>query len=79
MNDKLPEMNEKGVHRKRVKVAGRVVSQPIRQKIDFVSVKQATKLANKTDSPIFLCLLRPKELPEGNQRKIKAKVGAAKE
>ena len=78
MNDKIPETNERGVHRKRVKVARRVVSQPVRQKIDFVSVKQVTKLANKTDSPIFLCLLQPKELPEGNQRKIKAKAGAAK-
>lgn len=77
-NEKLPETNGKGVHRKRVKVAGRIVSQPVRQKIDFVSVKRVTKLANKTDSPMFLCLLRPKELLEGNQRKIKAKAGAAK-
>ena len=52
-NEKLPETNGKGVHRKRVKMVGRIVSQPIRQKIDFVSVKRATKLANKIDSPMF--------------------------
>ena len=78
MNEKLLEKKEKCVHRKRVKVARRVVSQPICQKIDFVSIKRATKLANKTNSTMFLCLLRPKELPEGNQRKLKAKAGAAK-
>ena len=68
----------KGVHRKKVKVAGRVVSQPVRSKIDFISVRRAAKRANKSDLPIFLCLLRPTELPDGKRGKSKAKAGAAK-
>ena len=67
-----------GVHRKKVKVAGRVVSQPIRSKLDFISMRQAAKRANKSDLPMFLCLLRPTELPEGKKRKHKAKASAAK-
>ena len=44
-------------------MAGRVVSQPVRPKIDFMSMRQAAKRANKSDLPMFLCLVRPTELP----------------
>ena len=79
-NDTSNETPEKsnGGHRKTVKVAGRVVSQPVRSKIDFISIRQAAKRANKSDLPMFLCLLRPTEVPEGKKRKHKAKASAAK-
>ena len=40
-------------------------------------MRQAAKRANKSDLPMFLCLLRPTELPEGKKRKHKAKASAA--
>lgn len=70
---KLSKMKEKGVHMKRVKVVGCIVSQPICQKTDLMSVKQAIKLANKIGSPMFLCLLQPKELPKEKKRKPRPK------
>ena len=69
----------KGGHRRQVKVAGRVVSQPICPKIDFMSIKQAAKRANKSDLPMLLCLIRPtSELPAKKKTKSKTKAGAAK-
>ena len=60
-------------------MAGRVVSQPVRPKIDFMSMRQAAKRANKSDLPMFLCLVRPTKLPvKGKRGKTKAKAGAAK-
>ena len=74
-----PLERSKGVHRKQVKVAGRVVSQPVRPKIDFMSMRQAAKRANKSDLPMFLCLVRPTELPaKGKRGKTKAKAGVAR-
>ena len=67
-NEKLLETSEKGVHRKRVKGSRKIVSRPVCQKIDFMSVKQATKLVNKIDSSMFLCLLQPKELPKEKKK-----------
>ena len=48
------------------------------QRPDFISLKQATKMANKTDSPMFLCIIRANinELPK--KRKSKAKCKTAK-
>ena len=48
------------------------------QRPDFISLKQATKMANKTDSPMFLCVIRANtnELPK--KRKSKAKCKTAK-
>ena len=43
-----------------------------------MSVKQVTKLANKIDFLMFLCLLRPKKLPKEKKKKTKAKASAAK-
>ena len=58
-----PQDEFKGVHRKQIKVAGRVISQPKRPKLDVISMRQATRWANKTDLPMYLCLVRPSELP----------------
>ena len=80
----LPTTNAKpleksnGIHRKKVKVAGRIVNQPKRPKIDVISMRQAAKRANKTDLPMFLCLMRPTKLPQQKNVKSKAKVGVAK-
>ena len=41
-------------------------------------MRQAAKRANKSDLPIFLCLLRPTELPRDKRGKSKVKVGATK-
>ena len=41
-------------------------------------MKQAAKRANRTDEPMFLCVLRAKSLPDDDIKKKKAKVRAAK-
>ena len=42
-------------------------------------MRQAAKRANKSDLPMFLCLVRPTKLPaKGKRGKTKAKAGAAK-
>ena len=67
-----------GVHRKKVKVAGRVVSQPIRPKLNFISMRQGVKRANKSDLPMFLFLVQPTEPPMQKIGKSKAKTGTTK-
>ena len=37
------------------KVSGRCVRQPVRRKLDFMTMRQAAKRANKTDLPMYLC------------------------
>ena len=61
-----------------IRVAGKCVRQPVRTKIDFISVRQAAKRANKTDQPMYLCVLRATDYPDQKQRKKKSKAGAAK-
>ena len=71
--NETPEIS-KGVHRKKIKVAGRLVSQPVRPKIDFMSMRQAAKRANKSDLPMFLCLLRPTECQKGKEENARPKL-----
>ena len=40
------------------RVAGRVVRQPIREKLDFISLRQAKRLANSSDTPMYLGIIR---------------------
>ena len=40
------------------RVAGRVVRQPCREKLDFISLRQAKRLANRTDTPMYLGIIR---------------------
>ena len=39
------------------RVAGRVVRQPVREKLDFISLRQAKRLANNTDTPMYLGII----------------------
>ena len=57
-------------------IAGKIVKQPVRTKVDFVSMRQAARWANNTDKPMFLCVLRAKDLPD--KRRAKTTAGAAK-
>ena len=41
-----------------IRVAGRVVRQPIREKLDFISLRQAKRLANSSDTPMYLGIIR---------------------
>ena len=58
-------------------MAGKYVRQPVRQKLDFISMQQAAKRANKTDQPMYLCVLKATEHPEQKKRP-KSKAGAAR-
>ena len=40
------------------RVAGRVGRQPCREKLDFISLRQAKRLANRTDTPMYLGIIR---------------------
>ena len=40
------------------RVAGRVIRQPIREKLDFISLRQAKRLANSSDTPMYLGIIR---------------------
>ena len=40
------------------RVAGRVVWQPIKEKLDFISLRQAKRLANSSDTPMYLGIIR---------------------
>ena len=40
------------------RVAGRVVRQPLREKLDFISLRQAKRLANSSDTPMYLGIIR---------------------
>ena len=53
-------------------MAGKCIRQPVRDKLDFISMRQAAKRANKTDLPMYLCVLRATELPV--EKKEMAKV-----
>ena len=55
------------------KVAGRYVRQPMREKLDFISLRQATKLAKKTDCPMFLGIIRATADQNVPPKKIKTK------
>ena len=64
------------------KVAGRLVRSPVKEKLDFISLRQAKKLAKTTDYPMYLGIIRgtddwsvpPQKL---KTKKSKSKLGAA--
>ena len=60
------------------RVAGKCIRQPVRDKLDFISMRQAAKRANKIDLPMYLCVLRATELPVENKKKPRSKAGAAR-
>ena len=47
--------------------------QPVREKLDFISLRQATKLAKKTDCPMFLGIIRAAVDQNVPPKKIKTK------
>ncbi len=47
-----------------VKVKGKCIRQPVQKKLEFMSILQASKLANKTDHPMFLGMIRATDFPE---------------
>lgn len=57
-------------------MAGKYVKQPVKKKLDFVSMRQAVKRANKTDQPMYLCVLKATELLDTGKKKAKSKAGA---
>ena len=59
-------------------MAGKCVRQPVRPKLDFISMRQAAKRANKTDQPMYLCVLRATEHPKEKKKRPKSKAGAAR-
>ena len=74
---RLPRKSQGCKHTRNRKVAGKYVRQPVRQKLDFISMRQAAKRANKTDQPMYLCVLRATEHLEQKKRP-KSKAGAAR-
>ena len=60
-------------------MAGRCVRQPKREKIDFMTFRQAARLANNTEQPMFLGMIRAIESqkPEKKSKsKSKSRAGA---
>ena len=51
------------------KVAGKCVREPVRPKLDMVSVRQAIKTAKKNDQPMFLCVLRATDFPVSGKKR----------
>ena len=49
----------------------------VRTKIDLMSMKQVARWANKTNEPMFLCVLRANSQPDDKNKRRKAKAGAA--
>ena len=49
-------------------MAGKCIRQPVREKLDFISMRQAAKRANKTDLPMYLCVLRATEFPTEEEK-----------
>ena len=60
------------------RVAGKCIRQPVRDKLDFISMRQAAKRANKTDLPMYLCVLRATEFPKKKKKWPRSKVGATR-
>ena len=54
-------LKAKTIQTKCRKVAGRLVRQLVKEKIDFISLQQAKKLANTTNCPMFLGIIRGTE------------------
>ena len=60
------------------KVAGKCVKQLVRTKLDFISMRQAARRANKTDQPMFLCVVRATQEPGPKGKRRRSRAGAAK-
>ena len=60
------------------KIAGKVVKQRVKKKLDFCTVRQAARTANKTDQPMFLCVIKANTDPKTCWTKSRSKAGAAK-
>ena len=50
----------------------------MRTKIDFISIRQAARRANKTHQPMFLCVLKATDFLIKGERKKKSKAGTAR-
>ena len=59
-------------------ISGKCVRQPVKTKLDFVSMRQAARRANKTNEPMFLCILRANSLTDVGTKKKQAKAGVTK-
>ena len=59
-------------------MAGKCVKQPVRPKLDMVSVRQVVKRVKKTDQPVFLCVLRATDFPVSGKKRPKARAGASR-
>jgi hypothetical protein len=77
-NDSKAQGNSEGKRTRQVKVAGRCKTQPVKRKLDFISMRQAVKLANKSDRPMYLCVLKATQPPAAQMKKTKAKVASNK-
>ena len=76
--DPIPQGSPRERRTRAKNIAGRCVRQPVKTKIDFISMRQAARRANKSDQPMYLCVLRATELPNKPKKKPKSKAGAAK-
>ena len=63
---------------KDTEVVGKCVQQPVHEKLDFISMHQVAKWANKTDLPMYLCVLRATEFPMEKKKRPRFKAGAAR-
>ena len=60
------------------RVVGKCIRQLVRDKLDFISMRQAAKRANKTDLPMYLCVLKAAEFPIEKKKRPRSKVGAVR-
>ncbi len=75
---RIPRKGLRAQRRKRIKVGGRCATQPVKDKLDFMSMRSTVKWANKTNKPIFLCVLKANELPAASMKRSKIKATALK-
>ena len=60
------------------KVAGRLVRSPVKEKLDFISLRQAKKLAKTTDYPMYLGIIRGTDDWSVSPKKLKTKKSKSK-
>ena len=77
-NDSPKQANTKGKRTRQVKVGGRCKTQPVKRKLEFISMRQAVKMANKPDRPMYLCVLKATQPPVAPIKKSKATVASKK-
>ena len=69
--------SRKGQCTRNKRIAGRCVRQPVKTKFDFISARQAARTGNKTDQPMYLCVIKATENLK-TTKKRKSKASAAK-